>query len=100
MDEIAEKVHGRYPVLFLGSGFSSEAKNSKGKSLPTGRGLANILASRIGLPENKYELDVISREFKNSEETNGVEYNLFNLLNEVLEISEYSENQANVLSLP
>ncbi len=100
MDEIAEKVHGRYPVLFLGSGFSSEAKNSKGKSLPTGRGLANILASRIGLPENKYELDVISREFKNSEETNGGEYNLFNLLNEVLEISEYSENQANVLNLP
>lgn len=100
MDEIVQKIHGRYPVLFLGSGFSSEATNSKGKFLPTGRGLANILASHIGLPENKYELDVISREFKNSTDHNGGEYNLFNLLNEVLEISEYSENQAHILNLP
>lgn len=51
-----------FPILFLGAGFSSNARNRSGLPIPTGGQLSSILQSDLGLVK-RYELDVLAREY-------------------------------------
>ena len=97
INNLLQKIEAKNTILFLGSGFSTDAKNISGEDLPTGNGLANILAEKLGFKKDKYTLDVIAREFRMSENPVGGDYNLFELLKKTLTVNDVSKTQSTIL---
>jgi hypothetical protein len=57
-------------VLFLGSGFSKDAKNIRNKNLPIGDGLKEEFAKLLGVDPNAYDLKTFADEVASRPELN------------------------------
>ena len=80
-------------IIFLGSGFSSEAYNIYNEKFPTGNGLKTIFADKLHVNPNSYDLQTLADEI----DSNGCG-DLFDLLYNNFTASELSSNQIRLLS--
>ena len=83
-------------ILFTGSGFSYGAQNSQGKSLCTGYGLRNKLASACGIKAEDQSLEIVAQFFtkKKSQEE------LIAFINNEYHVSKIEKWHETILSIP
>lgn len=80
-------------VLFLGSGFSSGAKNIRNQHLPTGDQLKNSFARRLDIYPTEHDLPTLASEIASRPE-----FNLYKILSELFTVNELSKDQSDILS--
>lgn len=80
-------------ILFLGSGFSTLAKNIMGDYMPAGNGLRNKLADLLGIDHNNHDLKTISDEYFSRGELN-----LYQTLYEIFTTREVDAIQSDIIS--
>lgn len=82
-------------VLFLGSGFSQNAKNICNRNLPTGRGLRDEFARLLSIDPNEYDLKTLADEMASRQD-----FNLYQTLYEIFTVKELQKHQSDILRLP
>lgn len=82
-------------VLFLGAGFSHEARNKENEFLPVGRELSVALCRELGITES-YDLSIISERYIDEKNIKG----FISYLKEKLLCYVPSDNQLDALNLP
>ena len=82
-------------ILFLGSGFSRDARNIRGHNLPTGQELKNEFAAILGVDSNQYNLQMLTEEIGSRKDVN-----LYQMLYETFTVSEIQDHQSVILRLP
>ncbi|WP_089166787.1 SIR2 family protein [Azotobacter chroococcum] len=96
MDNLPNTFDPTSSILFLGSGFSVEAKNSKGDPLPVGQGLSDLFGKELGLSEDEikqYDLPTLAKEMADLNEGGA-----WSILYDTFSVTELSETQTNILS--
>ncbi|MEG6509428.1 SIR2 family protein [Methyloligella sp. 2.7D] len=81
-------------ILFLGSGFSKEAKNIRKTHLPAGSALKRELENILSVPADRYDLKVLADELNSSN------HNLYQILYELFTVTEVAKYQSDLVSLP
>jgi hypothetical protein len=82
-------------VLFLGSGFSANATNIAGRSVPAGNPLIAQLAKELDEDPSDLDLKSAADEFLERSDLN-----LYDLLYKTFTISEVLDYQKDIVSLP
>ena len=82
-------------VLFLGSGFSRNARNIQGKNLPTGGELKDRFAKLLGTAPDDYDLPTLA-DAVNA----GPDVSLRDLLYETFTVKQLADGQKDVLGRP
>ena len=82
-------------ILFLGSGFSRNAKNIRNESLPTGIGLRDELARLLDVNPGDYDLKTLADEAASRSDIN-----LYQTLYEIFTVKELQKPQDDILRLP
>lgn len=82
-------------ILFLGSGFSADAKNLKSEPIPTGRQLRQIFARIIAVDPDAYDLPTLAGEISQRPE-----HDLYSILYDTFTTQGISEDQKEILRLP
>lgn len=82
-------------VLFLGSGFSAEARNIYDDKLRTGDGLKVFFAELMKVDANAYDLSTLAEEVASK-----LEFNLYQILYKLFTIRQLTEHQKSILRLP
>lgn len=90
-----EKISTENAVLFLGSGFSTEAKNALDKSPPSGHGFKVILARKLGVDHNDYTLADLAESYAASNPDDFVQ-----LSNDLFRTRATSANQNAIVTPP
>ena len=82
-------------ILFVGSGFSCDATNIQGKSVPNGTELRKLFATTLGVEESMYDLKTLADEFtaQNNE-------SLYQILYDTFTVAKISPYQKDLLNLP
>jgi hypothetical protein len=92
---VIDSIVAEHSILFLGSGFSVEAKNAAGKAPPTGRGLAREIAKSAGIKEDGYSLADLAEYCAEADIRK-----FTNLIHNLFRIKEVSRNQVDILDAP
>lgn len=82
-------------ILFLGSGFSHDAKNIRNENLPTGQGLKEELAKLLDVDPNVYDLMTLADEVASRQDLS-----LYQTLYELFTVKELQPSQDQILRLP
>lgn len=82
-------------ILFLGSGFSRQAKNIMGQHLPVGDELRDHLAHKLGVDPKEYDLKTISAEFDAHPELD-----LYQTLYEHFTVKDAPQSHLDILRMP
>ena len=80
-------------ILFLGSGFSRNAINIRGTSIPTGEELKLELAQQLKVDANAYDLQTLAQECDSR-----TDLNLYQILYELFTVKELHEDLENMIS--
>ncbi len=87
-------------ILFLGAGFSKDAKNSLGENIKDGAQLIEYLLNKINEPDHEgYDLETASQEFINSPLSGG-EKELTRILHGNFSAREYTQPQRIIACQP
>ena len=92
---LPEPVYPTESILFVGSGFSRDARNILNQNLPTGTDLRNKLATLLGCDEHQYDLQTLAEEAHSR-----ADIDLYQLLYEVFTVNYLQDYQAGVLNFP
>ncbi|MEZ4701964.1 MAG: SIR2 family protein [Rhodothermales bacterium] len=95
MKKTPEYLDADKSILFLGSGFSSSARNIRGDFMPTGTDLKRRLAKVLNVSESSYDLTTIA-----SEVASNSDINIYQLMYETFTTLSPSEEQLALLTYP
>jgi len=93
MSETLLEIDPTGSILFLGSGFSFGAENILGDAMPSGKGLKDIFAAKLGVSAEDYDLMTLADEF-----TQRAELNLYETVYEIFTTVKARDHQKAILA--